>query len=30
MVLLIAVPRNPQENNKCVEAYFQLGEALIQ
>ena len=26
VVIVCAVPRNPNENNKCVEAYYQLGK----
>lgn len=26
-IVMCVVPRNPVEKNKCVEAYFQLGES---
>lgn len=29
VVLICTTPKNPAENNKCVEAYYQLGESTF-
>lgn len=28
-VIVCANPRNPNENNKCIEAYYQLGKLIV-